>query len=253
MRPQDGVGAGVPSPRYESAASARIATANSTVACTISTAAMLGSTWRARIASGRRPAAARGEHEVATRSTTQRRAAGEPGEDRDVGDADRDHRRHRRAAVGGGEHDRDQHGGERVDDVGGAHRRLVDRAAALGGEQRRAARRSAPRSRPRRRPTSSVVRAPTMSWLRMSRPNWSAPSRWLPETSASESCGRTMVGSYGVQTSDTSAASTTRPTSTPPDDQAAAGAPVRARARRCVGKQDLAHRGAPRRRGSSRW
>src|SRR5262245_63805275 len=42
----DGVGAGVPRPRYESAASARMASANSTVACTMRTGAMLGRTWR---------------------------------------------------------------------------------------------------------------------------------------------------------------------------------------------------------------
>ena len=166
---------------------------------------------RERAASGR----PRGEHEVRPQHD-QRRAAGQPGEDRDVGDPDRDHRGDRRAAIGGGEHDRDEDGGERVDDVGGAHRRLVHGAAALGGEQADRHADRALRCAIATTPTSSVVRAPTISWLRMSRPNWSAPSRWLPETPASESCGRTMVGSYGVHTSETSAASTTRPTSTPP-------------------------------------
>ena len=44
MRPQEGSGGCVPSPRYDSAASARMASANWMVACTISTERMLGST-----------------------------------------------------------------------------------------------------------------------------------------------------------------------------------------------------------------
>ena len=44
MRPHEGCGGCVPSPRYDSAASARIAMAKRMVACTISTDRMLGST-----------------------------------------------------------------------------------------------------------------------------------------------------------------------------------------------------------------
>ena len=46
MSPQDGLGGWVPSPRYESPASARIATGKLMVACTISGGSVLGRMWR---------------------------------------------------------------------------------------------------------------------------------------------------------------------------------------------------------------
>ncbi len=65
-------------------------------------------------------------------------------------------------------------------------------------------------------PTNSVVRAPTMIWLRTSRPNLSVPSQCCAEGVSSREVGSTSVGSYGVQTNETSAMATTSSTSRPP-------------------------------------
>ena len=56
--------------------------------------------------------------------------------------------------------------------------------------------------------TSSVVRAPTSTWLNRSLPAPSVPNGWLHEIGSHRSLGTTFVGSCGVHTSDTSAATT---------------------------------------------
>ena len=92
-------------------------------------------------------------------------------------------------------------------------------------------------------PTNSVVREPTMIWLRTSRPNLSVPSQCWAEGVSSREVGSTSVGSYGVHTNETSAMTTTTSTSTPPttrlglsrrpDPRPAAGPCRRSGARSC--------------------
>src|SRR5262245_19947456 len=57
MRPQVGAGGGGPSPRYDSVDSANRFWANASAATTITTPAMLGSTWRTTMRAGLAPSA----------------------------------------------------------------------------------------------------------------------------------------------------------------------------------------------------
>ena len=102
------------------------------------------------------------------------------------------------------------------------------------------------------KPTNSVVRAPTMIWLKTSRPNLSVPSQCCAEGFSSREAGSTSVGSYGVQTKETSAMATTSSDEQAADDQAGVEPAAARRPAAAVEVERLgrAHRTPPRSRGS---
>ena len=108
--------------------------ANWIVAWTISAGAMFGSTWSKAIAERAAPGGARGERIFARQHRVGGRA-GELGDDRHVGDADRHDRVDDARAEGRGQHDRREQRRKGEHEVAGLHDRVLDDAFPEGGEE----------------------------------------------------------------------------------------------------------------------
>ena len=102
---------------------------------------------------------------------------GEPGDERRVRDAHRDHGRDQALAEQGDRHDRDQQRREGEQDVEDPAEHGVDPAAAPAGQRGRAGCRATVETITTTSGPSRAVRAPKIRRLRVSRPSASAPSQ----------------------------------------------------------------------------
>ena len=147
IAPQSAVGGCTPRPRNDSAASSASTYPKFSVDCAPTIGVTFGSTRRSAIHPPENPCtryaatygrAALGSDERPRESRDERR----------VGDAHRDDRRHEPLAEQRDRHDRDEQRGEREEDVEDAAERRVDPAAAPSGERGRAGCRGRSRRRP---------------------------------------------------------------------------------------------------------
>ena len=163
------VGAPPPRPRKDSAAASITAVASMRVACTITGPTLLGSTWLIVTERRLRPSERAGQH-VVLAALREHRAAQQPGEDRDLDDADGDDHRHRRLAGDRGDRDGQQQRRHRQHEVDEAHRA---RSRPTRRTQPASSPRAMPPTRPNsvdRTPMSSEARAPQISLLSTSPP-----------------------------------------------------------------------------------
>ena len=124
----------MPSPRNERVASSRIAVENESVAWTITGAAMFGSTWRPS-RRGRPAPRARALSTNGACATASVGAADDPGEDRRVDEADRQHRGPERGAHDARDGDDEEHARKREDHVDQPARQAVHQAHIVARQE----------------------------------------------------------------------------------------------------------------------